>query len=207
MGPHRGKPTTAQKDRNPVLRRDYPLNELNPQFWVDDQDCPYTEKKRFDWYRGYHVGGRSLMWGRQSYRWNREDFLANEKEGVGTPWSATTTCSWYEHVERHAGLSGSHEDMDVLPDSVYLHAMELNWVEQTAADRIRGLRRKASPYYRAYFEHRRAAQRTCRCQYRNKCWLGCPYGELQHTSFYPSCCNGDGQFDPASAQHREGAYL
>jgi len=51
-------PHHAQKDRNPVLRRDYALNELNPEFWVDDQDCPYTEKKRFDWYRGYHVGGR-----------------------------------------------------------------------------------------------------------------------------------------------------
>ena len=64
---HRGRPTTTQKDRNPVLRRDYALNELNPDFWVDDHDCPYTEKKRFDWCRGYHVGGRSLMWGRQSY--------------------------------------------------------------------------------------------------------------------------------------------
>ena len=74
---HRGRATTAQEDRNPVLKRDYALNELNPDWWVDDQDCPYTEKKRFDWYRGYHVGGRSLMWGRQSYRWNREDFLAN----------------------------------------------------------------------------------------------------------------------------------
>jgi len=177
--PHRGKPTTAQKDRNPVLRRDYPLNELNPKFWVDDQDCPYTEKKRFDWYRGYHVGGRSLMWGRQSYRWNREDFLANAKEGVGTPWPIgyDDLAPWYEHVERHAGLSGSHEDMDVLPDSVYLHAMELNCVEQTAADRIR----------KAFDEKRRLIiGRTSNiavphkgragCQYRNKCWLGCPYG-------------------------------
>ena len=78
------------------------------------------------------------MWGRQSYRWNREDFLANEKEGVGTPWPIgyDDLASWYEHVERHAGLSGSLEDMDAL-DSVYLHAMELNCVEQTAADRIR----------------------------------------------------------------------
>ena len=176
---HRGRPTTAQKDRNPVLRRDYALNELNPDFWVDDQDCPYTEKKRFDWYRGYHVGGRSLMWGRQSYRWNREDFLANAKEGIGTPWPIgyEDLAPWYEHVERFAGLSGSHEDMDVLPDSVYLHAMELNCVEKTAAERIR----------KAFDEKRRLIiGRTSNiavphkgrtgCQYRNKCWLGCPYG-------------------------------
>ena len=76
---------------------------------------------------------------RQSYRWNREDFLANAKEGIGTPWPIgyEDLAPWYEHVERFAGLSGSHEDMDVLPDSVYLHAMELNCVEKTAAERIR----------------------------------------------------------------------
>ena len=175
---HRGRPTTTQKDRNPVLRRDYALNELNTDFWVDDKDCQYTEKKRFDWYRGYHVGGRSLMWGRQSYRWNREDFLANAKEGIGTPWPICyeDLAPWYEHVERFAGLSGSHEDMDVLPDSVYLHAMELNCVEKTAAERIR----------KAFDEKRRLIiGRTSNiavphkgrtgCQYRNKCWLGCPY--------------------------------
>ncbi|MGB1570858.1 MAG: GMC oxidoreductase, partial [Schleiferiaceae bacterium] len=140
---------------------------------------PYTEKKRFDWYRGYHVGGRSLMWGRQSYRWNREDFLANEKEGIATPWPIgyDDMAPWYEHVERHAGLSGSHEDMDVLPDSVYLHAMDLNCVEKTAAERIR----------KSFDDKRRLIiGRTSNiavphkgrtgCQYRNKCWLGCPYG-------------------------------
>ena len=79
------------------------------------------------------------MWGRQSYRWNREDFLANEKEGIATPWPIgyDDMAPWYTHVEKFAGLSGSHEDMDVLPDSVYLHSMDLNCVEQTAADRIR----------------------------------------------------------------------
>ena len=119
------------------------------------------------------------MWGRQSYRWNREDFLANEKEGIATPWPIgyDDMAPWYTHVEKFAGLSGSHEDMDVLPDSVYLHAMDLNCVEQTAADRIR----------KAFDEKRRliigrssniAVPHHGRtgCQYRNKCWLGCPYG-------------------------------
>ena len=119
------------------------------------------------------------MWGRQSYRWNREDFLANEKEGIATPWPIgyDDLEPWYTHVEKFAGLSGSHEDLDVLPDSVYLHAMDLNCVEQTAADRIR----------KAFDEKRRLIiGRTSNiavphhgrtgCQYRNKCWLGCPYG-------------------------------
>ena len=69
-------------DAYPVLKRDYPLNEKNLDFWVNDKDSPYTEVKRFDWYRGYQVGGRSLMWGRQSYRLSDFDFEANAKDGI-----------------------------------------------------------------------------------------------------------------------------
>lgn len=64
--PHRGGRTQQMINDYPVLKRDYPLNERNLHYWASDKDCPYTESKRFDWYRGYHVGGRSLMWGRQS---------------------------------------------------------------------------------------------------------------------------------------------
>src|SRR6266446_3348896 len=64
--PHRGRATQQMKKDYPVLRRDYPLNEANLDFWVKDSESPYTEIKPFDWFRGYHVGGRSLMWGRQS---------------------------------------------------------------------------------------------------------------------------------------------
>jgi choline dehydrogenase-like flavoprotein len=60
--------TRAMEEAYPVLRRDYPLNEKNLDWWASDQDSPYTEIRRFDWFRGYQVGGRSLLWGRQSYR-------------------------------------------------------------------------------------------------------------------------------------------
>ena len=63
---HRGGRTIAMEELYPVLKRDYPLNEKNLSFWVNEQESPYTEVQRFDWYRGYQVGGRSLMWGRQS---------------------------------------------------------------------------------------------------------------------------------------------
>ena len=66
--PHRGGKTQQMIADYPKLKRDYPLNERNLHYWASDKDCPYTETKRFDWFRGYHVGGRSLMWGRQSYR-------------------------------------------------------------------------------------------------------------------------------------------
>ncbi len=89
--PHRGKATEQMKNEYPVLKRDYPLNETNLDYWVKDSECPYTETKRFDWFRGYHVGGRSLMWGRQSYRWSDYDFEANAKESVAIDWPIRCT--------------------------------------------------------------------------------------------------------------------
>src|ERR1700759_1818186 len=80
--PHRGSRTQQMIKDYPVLRRDYPLNEMNLEWWVNEEESPYTEVKRFDWFRGYHVGGRSLLWGRQSYRGSDWDFDANAKDGI-----------------------------------------------------------------------------------------------------------------------------
>jgi len=101
----------------PVLKRDYALSERNLDWWASDQESPYTEVKRFDWYRGYHVGGRSLMWGRQSYRWSDFDFEANVRDGIATDWPIryADISPWYDYVERHAGISGSQEGMAQLP--------------------------------------------------------------------------------------------
>src|SRR5689334_5556939 len=109
--PHRGGRTQEMIANYPVLKRDYPLNETNLDFWVKDKECPYTEVKRFDWFRGYHVGGRSLMWGRQSYRWSDLDFEANAKEGIAVDWPIryAEISPWYDYVEKHAGINGSHE--------------------------------------------------------------------------------------------------
>ena len=74
IGPHRGGRTYAMEEAYPVLKRDYPLNEKNLDWWASDRDSPYTEVKRFDWFRGYQVGGRSLIWGRHSYRLSDLDF-------------------------------------------------------------------------------------------------------------------------------------
>ena len=177
--PHRGGRTQQMINDYPVLRRDYPLNETNLEYWVKDSECPYTETKRFDWFRGYHVGGRSLMWGRQTYRWSDLDFAANAKEGIGVDWPIRYKDieSWYTHVEKFAGISGSKENLAVLPDSHFLPAMELNCVEKDVAEKIRNqykdLRRLIIG---------RVANITVplpgrtNCQYRNKCWLGCPFG-------------------------------
>ena len=177
--PHRGGRTQEMIANYPVLKRDYPLNETNLDFWVSDKDCPYTEIKRFDWFRGYHVGGRSLTWGRQSYRFSDTDFEANLKDGHGVDWPIryNDIAPWYSYAEKFAGVNGSKENLAILPDGEFLPAMELNCVEKDAAARIK-----------AHFKGERAliigrsANLTApingrsNCQYRNKCWLGCPFG-------------------------------
>src|SRR5213594_3404864 len=124
------------EERHPVLKRDYPLNEKNEDFWVDERESPYTEAKRFDWYRGYHVGGRSLMWGRQSYRHSDFDFEANLKDGIAVDWPIryADIAPWYDHVERFVGVSGERLGLPQLPDGQFLPPMALNCAEQVVKE-------------------------------------------------------------------------
>jgi choline dehydrogenase-like flavoprotein len=177
--PHRGGRTRAMELAYPVLKRDYPLNEKNLDWWASDQDSPYTEVKRFDWYRGYHVGGRSLMWGRQSYRWSDFDFAANAREGIAVDWPIryAEIAPWYDYVERHAGISGSREGLAQLPDGQFQPPMPLNCGEELVAGRLQrrfGGRRRIIPGRTANLTQ--ALPGRSPCQYRNACWLGCPFG-------------------------------
>jgi choline dehydrogenase-like flavoprotein len=178
--PHRGSRTQAMIKEYPVLKRDYPLNERNLHYWAVDKDSPYTETKRFDWYRGYHVGGRSLMWGRQSYRFSDFDFEANAKEGIAIDWPIRykDIAPWYDHAESFAGISGSLEGLPQLPDGKFQPPMELNCVEKDVAARIK----------EHYKDQRRLIIGRCanlsvakleenrQCNYRDMCWNGCPFG-------------------------------
>jgi choline dehydrogenase-like flavoprotein len=177
--PHRGGRTQQMIKEYPVLKRDYPLNEANLSFWVKDQEHPYTETKKFAWFRGYHVGGRSLMWGRQSYRLNKWDFEANLKDGIAVDWPIRyeDIADWYSYVEGFAGISGSKDGLEVLPDGHYLPAMEMNCVEKDVSARI-----KEHYKGRRQMLIGRVANLTVphngrtNCQYRNKCVKGCPFG-------------------------------
>jgi len=177
--PHRGGRTRAMEELYPVLKRDYPLNEKNLDWWANDEESPYTEVKRFDWYRGYHVGGRSLMWGRCSFRWSDLDYEANVKQGLGTDWPIRYADiePWYSHVEKFAGIAGSKEGLPQLPDGEFQPAMPLNCAEQLVADRLTtkfdGKRRLISA--RTANLSQPLPGRSA-CQYRDACWLGCPYG-------------------------------
>jgi choline dehydrogenase-like flavoprotein len=177
--PHRGGRTQKMIEEYPVLKRDYPLNERSLDWWVKDSECPYTEVKRFDWFRGYHVGGRSLMWGRQSYRWSDIDFEANAKDGIAIDWPIRYKDiePWYTHVEKFAGIQGSVENLPQLPDSHFLPAMQLNVVEKDVAARIKQHYNNKRTLIIGRTAHVTGPLpgRTL-CQYRDMCANGCPYG-------------------------------
>ncbi len=178
--PHRGVGRTQEMIKDhPVLKRDYPLNEANVDYWVNEKESPYVEVKPFDWFRGYHVGGRSLMWGRQSYRLSDFDFEANAKDGIAVDWPIRykDIAPWYSYAEKFAGISGTKNGLPQLPDGEYMPPMEMNCVEKDVAQRIKEHYKNA----RAMIIGRTANitvphNGRVNCQYRNKCSLGCPFG-------------------------------
>jgi choline dehydrogenase-like flavoprotein len=177
--PHRGGRTQQMIQDYPKLKRDYPLNEVVLDMWASDKDNPYTETKPFSWFRGYHVGGRSLMWGRHSYRWNKWDFEANQLDGHGVDWPIRydDIASWYGYAERFAGIQGQKEGLDVLPDGDFMPPMDLNIVEKDVREKLK----KHYNNQRILTVGRTANitvphnDRT-NCQYRDRCWRGCPFG-------------------------------
>jgi len=150
-------------------------------FFVDDVDHPYKETKRFDWIRGYHVGGRSLVWGRQSYRWSDIDFEANKKENIAIDWPVryNDIAPWYDKVEEYISVSGENLGLEVLPDGKFSPPMELNCVEEV-------LKKNMAENYKdgrlltigrvAHITGSKTYDGRSACQYRNRCMRGCPFG-------------------------------
>lgn len=176
---HRGRLTQEQIKLHPVQIRDYPYSEFNETYWVNDKECPYTETKRFDWYRGFHVGGKSLMWGRQSYRIGDFNFEENKRDGIAIDWPIRykDIAPWYDYVEKFAGISGSNEGLAQLPDGQFLPPMEMNCVEKEVKKRIEakyGRKRVITMGRTANLTQPHNGRGSC--QYRNLCSRGCPFG-------------------------------
>jgi choline dehydrogenase-like flavoprotein len=179
--PNANRLTEAELSEYPIQRRTNWINHGNKHWWAKDLETPYTEVKPFDWIRGHHVGGRSLMWGRQTYRLSQMDFEANAKDGIAVDWPIRyeDIAPWYDYVEQYIGVSGQAEGMPNLPDGKFLPAMEMNCVEKefkkNLSDKFGG--RKVTIGRVAHVTQSMAhAPERGTCQSRNLCDRGCPYG-------------------------------
>lgn len=171
-----------KKKQHVQARVGWSPKEDSKHFFVNDLEHPYQETKRFDWIRGYHVGGRSLTWGRQTYRWSDLDFEANKKDGHGVDWPVryADIAPWYDKVEEYIGVSGENLGLKHLPDGKFQPAMELNCVEkkwqQSIAEKFEDGRLLTIGRV-AHITNKNADFKGRQpCQYRNRCKRGCPFG-------------------------------
>ncbi len=177
--PHRGTVTKADLKNRPVIARTWGKSEPIINYWVQDNDAPYTEIKPFKWWRAYQLGGRSILWGRQSYRWSDLDFEANAKDGWAIDWPIRyrDIAPWYDHVEKHIGVSGSKEGLAHLPDGQFLPPMDMNCVEKEVAARIKEKWKGDRHMFIGRVANLTApVPGRTQCQFRNRCWEGCQFG-------------------------------
>jgi choline dehydrogenase-like flavoprotein len=180
---HRGQMPFADTEKNPVVQKCYAYNETSAHFFVKDTEHPYIQEKPFDWIRGYQVGGKSLLWARQTQRWSPYDFEGPARDGFAVDWPIRypDLAPWYSHVEGFAGISGNKDGLDTLPDGEFLPSWQMNCMEEEMQKRIN-----------AAYKDRHVVQGRCahltrpkqvhldqgrqQCQARTMCERGCPFG-------------------------------
>ncbi len=180
---HRNQLTREVREQNPIISKCYAFYEGTEQFFAKDAEQPYVQEKPFDWIRGYQVGGKSLMWARQTQRWSQFDFDGPARDGFAVAWPIgyQDLAPWYSYVERFAGISGNKDGLDTLPDGEFLPPHEWNCVESYFQKQV------ASRYKDRHVIMGRAAHITkpnpihtaqgrAQCQHRTICERGCPFG-------------------------------
>ncbi|MFT3701891.1 MAG: GMC family oxidoreductase [Agriterribacter sp.] len=181
---HRGEVPLTIKNEAPIVSRCYAFREDTLHFFVRDNDHPYVQEKPFDWIRGYQVGGKSLIWARQTQRWSDYDFEGPARDGFAVDWPIRykDIAPWYSHVEKFAGISGNRDGLKELPDGEFLPAYPLNAVEDYFREQVsknyKGNRHiisargaHLSKPQQVHFDQGRA-----QCQNRTLCQRGCPFG-------------------------------
>jgi len=179
--PNRGELTREDKKKQEKQSRaGYTTKAASKNWFVNDLEHPYNEKKRFDWMRGYHVGGRSITWGKHSYRWSDIDFEANKKDGIAVDWPVRykDIAPWYDKVESYIGVSGENLGLPQLPDGQFLPMIDLNCAEQhfkeKVAENFDG--RVVTAGRVAHITSDKKFEGRGKCLYRNRCIRGCPFG-------------------------------
>jgi len=176
--PHYDNLTPKEAESYPKLRQMGSLKPSNQHWFMKWEEQPYEEDKPFLWVRGDQVGGRSVTWGRQVYRWNELDFRANLTDGIAIDWPIgyKDIAPWYDYVERYIGVSGKAENSLYAPDGIFLPPMEMNCLEQEISDRIKGSYNDRLMTIGRVANLTRDHNGRTSCQYRNRCVRGCPYG-------------------------------
>lgn len=180
---HRGRLEAETVKDNPIVSRCYAFNEATKQFFVKDNEQPYIQEKPFDWIRGYQVGGKSLIWARQTQRWSNYEFEAPARDGFAVDWPIrySDLAPWYSHVERFAGISGHADGLINLPDSEFLPPFELNCVEKHIQQKIgenysdrQVINGRCAHLTQPEAIHEKQGRHKCMA--RNMCYRGCPFG-------------------------------
>lgn len=180
---HGGQVPLEIKKENPVVSKCYAFGEGSSHFFVKDKEHPYVQEKPFDWIRGYQVGGKSLLWARQTQRWSDFDFKGPARDGFAVDWPIRykDIAPWYSYVEKFAGIAGDKDGIASLPDGEFLPAFPLNAVEKYFKESV------SSHYKNRHVISGRCAhlskpspvhveQGRAQCQTRTICERGCPFG-------------------------------
>lgn len=180
---HRGRLPLAVETENPIVSKCYAFDETAQHFFVKDKEHPYVQEKPFDWIRGYQVGGKSLMWARETQRWSKFEFEAPLRDGFAVDWPIrySDLAPWYSHVEKFAGISGNPDGIEHLPDGEFLPPWQFNCAEKQMQQKVND-----------HYPDRRVLMGRCanltkpnevhlqqgrgQCQARNICHRGCPFG-------------------------------
>lgn len=181
--PHRNKIPPPEADKSPIVSHCYAYTEASKHFFVKDYEHPYIQEKPFSWIRGYQLGGKSLLWARQTQRWSKYDFEGPARDGFAVDWPIRydDIAQWYTYVESFAGISGNKDGLEVLPDGDFLPAWEMNDAEKELQQKI------MAAYPDRYVIQGRCAHLTSpkqihldqgrgKCMARNLCERGCPFG-------------------------------
>ena len=180
---HRGQMTKEFLQENPLISKAAGFGEHTAHYFIKDKDHPYIQEKPFDWIRGYQLGGKSLTWGRACQRWSNNEFTSPSRLGYGIEWPINyeEIAPWYSHVEQFIGVCGVRDGIEAMPDGEFLPPFDFNCVEAHISEKIK------ENYKDRYLVHARWAHLTepkqihydqgrVKCQARNLCMRGCPYG-------------------------------
>jgi choline dehydrogenase-like flavoprotein len=182
--PHRGKLSPETIAENPIISKCYAFYEGSEHFFVKDKEQPYVQEKPFDWIRGYQVGGKGLMWARQTQRWSQYDFDGPARDGFAVEWPIgyDDLAPWYSYVEKFAGIAGNKDGIPHLPDGEFQKPHELNCIENHFKDTINQKYANNRHVIIGRCAHLtdpqpiHTAQGRAKCQHRTICERGCPYG-------------------------------